>query len=519
MIKPCEIGLPPKFEEWREGQWDSVELAVTSEKRFVVLCAPTGSGKSVTYISGALLSGMRTAVLTSTKGLQSQLMRDFESTGLVDIRGMNNYDCLETAVLNRKVRVEEGPCHAGYRCAMRSGGCSYYDAVKIASRAPLVVTNYAYWMNARKSRTELGEFDLLVLDEAHDALDCLSDFLHIELTAQEVEGVLGTRLPEVSTPWDAVKQWAGFHLARVNERLGFIRQVMADGSGPGSLYHEARVLKKLGYKLDNLAHASGEWVAEEHERSMFYDPVWPGEYAEGCLFTGVPHVMLVSATVRPKTVHLLNVLPSEVEFRELTAAFPAARRPVIHIPTVRMNRHTSKEQMRTWLRRIDQLIEPRLERKGIVHTVSYKRRNEIVAFSDYRDAMVTHDSRNTAHTVERFKSMEAPAILVSPSVTTGYDFPFEEARWQIIGKLPYPDTSTAIMKARTSEDSDYTSYLAAQTLVQMCGRGMRAEDDVCESLVIDDNFLWFVRKYRDFLPRWFMDAVKFVRTNPEPIRL
>jgi hypothetical protein len=45
---------------------------------------------------------------------------------------------------------------------------------------------------------------------------------------------------------------------------------------------------------------------------------------------------------------------------------------------------------------------------------------------------------------------------------------------------------------------------------------MRYPDDQCENMIIDDHFVWFVRKYEKFAPRWWLDAVKTVRTIPEP---
>src|SRR5580693_5574525 len=92
--EPSALGLPARFESWRPGQEDAALRAVESPKRFVVLCMPCGTGKSLAYLAAAMLSGERTAFLTSTRGLQSQLKTDFSESGLWDIRGQNNYPCL-----------------------------------------------------------------------------------------------------------------------------------------------------------------------------------------------------------------------------------------------------------------------------------------------------------------------------------------------------------------------------------------------------------------------------------------
>ena len=111
--------------------------------------------------------------------------------------------------------------------------------------------------------------------------------------------------------------------------------------------------------------------------------------------------------------------------------------------------------------------------------------------------------------------MKPPAILVSPSVVTGYDFPYDECRFQIVGKLGFPDTRDPIMKARIKKDPDYSSYLAMQSLVQSSGRGGRATDDWCETFIIDDNAKWFLWKFKHFAPDWFMRAYTRLQFVPK----
>ena len=45
---PVEFGAPDKFSSWRKDQDKAVLSSVDSEKRFIGLCLPTGSGKTTT---------------------------------------------------------------------------------------------------------------------------------------------------------------------------------------------------------------------------------------------------------------------------------------------------------------------------------------------------------------------------------------------------------------------------------------------------------------------------------------
>jgi len=840
---PVCFGIPQKFADWRGIQAQAISASLASQKRFVFQSAPTGTGKSLMYVAEALMTGQRTVILTSTKGLQSQLVGDFQESGLVDIRGMGNYPCkaaedfgLTAGATSHAISCEEGPCRSGLKCSLKDFGCSYYDAYRVAQGAGLVVTNYAYWMTINKYGEGLGHFDLLVMDEGHNCVvagtdvggtpiekievgdwvpscwrgciiyrrvvqtfrsrpthllrlwcngrptictenhpvlthrgwvsagtlrigdlirstqneenlvpqesgdemslvsrpggsgrkqamlgvakeregillgdvrpilpeqsdngaraavartsvplqkdqreeqpnevgvcatetesdakskwseaansrrvwesdaetatdtsqsaglavrssgtdrttkagetdqlqdrhckcgtqnrsgsrrqkprdvgsstrrpsegevlgwtrldgvevlkptsdgefgglcpggyvynlevedthnyiangivmhnspDELSNFLAVEMEMGELETVLGDAGVGVGTKLGDWQKWAAGHASRLAEKIDRAQAEMEEAreNGSGRVgYGRLKVLtqwKKVSGRLKSILGAKGEWVYERQGRTHRFDPVWPGEYAEGALFRGIKKVAVFSATLRPKTAEVLGVRREEMEFLDWPSPFPVSRRPIYHVPTVQMNHRTAKDgdSLRRWMTRIDQILRQRQDRKGIVHCVSYERRNYILQNSEFAGSMISHDSRGTRLAVEKYKKAEAPAVLVSPSVGTGFDFPGSECRFIIIGKLPYPDLRSEIMKVRRKRDGTYYDYLVAQNFVQMAGRGMRSEDDWCEVLVIDDNCLWHVYRYKSFYPTWFMDSFQPKNAIPPPLGL
>jgi len=219
----------------------------------------------------------------------------------------------------------------------------------------------------------------------------------------------------------------------------------------------------------------------------------------------------------PKTLGLLGLESTDYDFMEYPSTFDKLRRPVYRIPTIRLNKDTDEAGYRTWIQRMDQIIGPRLDRKGIVHTVSYKRRDMVMELSEYREHMISHNSKNARAIVDAFKSAKPPCILVSPSMDTGYDFHGDLCRWMIVGKLPWPDTRPKVMSARKEMDPEYMSYLTMQSLVQMSGRAMRSEDDWAEVMVLDDNIGWFLKQNGAMAPRWFKEAIQWVATIPSPL--
>jgi len=121
--------------------------------------------------------------------------------------------------------------------------------------------------------------------------------------------------------------------------------------------------------------------------------------------------------------------------------------------------------------------------------------------------MIIHGRGDMAAKIAEFRAAGPGAILVSPALTTGYDFPFDQCEYQVVMKVPFVDAKDPVAKARTQIDPKYPMHVAMQELVQMVGRGMRAETDQCETFVMDGHASWFLSKHADLAPRWFRRAV------------
>lgn len=508
---PSSFGAPERYAEWRNGQDSAFKRLLTSKRKHSVLALPTGVGKSlvgVTYGTFAYGEG-RTVVLTSTKGLQDQYLRDYADLGIVDVRGMSNYPCL---ALDDGKACDDGPCLEGKSCWKRDRGCMYFDAVARARQSKLVVTNYAFWMTQRRhaeSGGGLGKVDLLVCDEAHELPAEVTGFLRVDVPLSI--GELDVRLPrqasELGLPeWRA---WAAVEAQR-------IRTILPNfPSGP-----RLKRVRELALGLERLAGSTGVWAHEPSAKGGWaFEPLWPNKHAAAWLWDGVGRCVFASATIRPFVMSRLGLSPCDYDWIECPSPFPISRRPIIHVPTTRVNHRTDPSNLGLLVARADQIIAGRLDRKGIIHTVSYDRAKFIAGRSEYRGIMFVHDPSNTRAVVEAFKATPAPAVLVSPSVHTGWDFPYEDARYQIVVKVPFPDTRAGITFARQQDDADFGAQHALTQLVQAAGRGMRAPDDCCETFVLDDNIRWVLHRYRELCPRWFLDAYRSSQLIPAPPKL
>jgi Rad3-related DNA helicase len=142
---------------------------VNSEKRFSGVAAPTGTGKTAFAIALAKLTKERTVILTKTKGLQQQYMKDFASAGLVNIMGKANYHC--------EGGSDDWNCERGHkgRCMyLGTPACPSSSAYFTALGENIVVTNFAYWIASNQYGNGLGPVDRLIIDEGHEAYGCPS---------------------------------------------------------------------------------------------------------------------------------------------------------------------------------------------------------------------------------------------------------------------------------------------------------------------------------------------------------
>lgn len=518
---PSVFGLPARFAHWRQDQVQAFNLILDSPKRFIALCMPTGSGKSLAYMAALHLQGGRGVALTSTKGLQDQIVEDFGSLGVWDVRGQRNYACRamqkegEWAHLymgSGVPTVDEGPCHAGVQCTLKEAGCDYYDSIRIGTQARILSTNYAAWLAQRRYAQGLGKADILVCDEAHQALDELSDSLTITVD----KWLLGAVGLESVPPQGSIsdwKQWAAYHAHRLKSKL----EGMSKPISPSDLKYRKRC-KAAARVLQQVADMGvGEWVEDHTADSWVFACVQPAKYAEAMLWQGAKKVVLTSATLTPKTLTLLGIPLADAVLWECPSRFAVERRPVIHIPTCQVDMKMKPGHWDMWCARIDQVVSQRPAVKGIIHTVSYKRRDTLLARSKHAERFVTHESKTLLPQVQYFKKHPGDLWLVSPSIMTGWDFPGAQCRVQIIAKLPFPDTRSKVLKARCEIDPDYMPYLTMQAFMQAVGRGMRSEQDWCETIVVDDHVKWFIWKYRKLAPHYFLQSFRTSLTLPKPL--
>jgi Rad3-related DNA helicase len=498
-MTPTDIGLPDIYREFRPAQTEAIEFVLESDKRFIALGLPTGSGKTLLAAALSRLLGGKTTVLTSTLGLQDQYTRALTPCGLVDMRGRANYACWEG-----------GTCEDGGRAGCGDkAGCPFLCQLRGFNGSDLGSTSYAFWLAMRAGVTRP---ETLICDEAGLASEWLSRSLDFQFTERELRDlrVLKKSVGESRREWAELTPVVQ---SRALNRYEDAKLAISLLKSPSNL-NELKRAENLLDRAKKMDGVDDDWTITKDENDYEgvvwkFECIWPGRHRER-LFCGIERVILMSGTIRPRTMRLLGIAQGECDFREWPRQFPLKNGPVIWVPTARVTHRMTEDDERLWLARIDEIISARLDRKGLIHSVSYARARQIIEASKYKGRMLWNDNRDAnsprASAVFETFSKKPPssgAILVSPSFSTGWDFKGELAEYQIIVKLPQADTRSKIMQARIERDSGYPDYVCAQELVQACGRINREEDDRGETIIIDDCWSYFKTKAESSIPRWF----------------
>lgn len=489
MLSPADLGAPARYTEWRHGQDEAFSHAMMSDRRYLLLSLGTGVGKSLIGTTLQKTLDMPALYLVETRGLQDQVGQEHVGH---DVRGMANYECVEEGGT-----CDQASCVDGVFCKTRLGGCHYFDNVRAAASKPLVFSNYAWWFNsAGKDGLDIGRRPLLICDEAHSAADLMASHLRVELRAAECEGQM--KLGPRWKTWDAEawRTWAAGTLPHVEREK---RQALTKD--------RRRKMRVLGDKLTALLGLTEDWLRHPEEDRITFEPLWPHERAEELLFRGAEKVVLMSATMQPAQLRYLGIEEGEYDFFDGGSPLPVARRPIYHVPLARLSRHTAPEVWAMWAEMIDQIIDARLDRKGLIHTISYDRAAFLLSRSRHAKRMLVHERGQTARAVASFKDMPAGHLLVSPAIGTGWNFPFCAANYQIIGKFPWAPTSP-IIEARNLHDGAYDKQLAVNDLVQLSGRCMRDPKDYCETFIVDDHVDWIRKAFRQFFPSYWLAAYR-----------
>ena len=527
-----------------------VEAALASSKRFIILEAPVGFGKSA--IAASLCNYLGSSyLLTSTKQLQDQYSLDF---GFPVVTGKSNFTCLVPTSSGKHVACSKGRCEADWtlsecphylsfeeydlhrrkRCTkdMKCERlkdrklCTYYEQKWDTFRSKVMVANYPFFMAELMYTDDVKKRKLLVCDEAHDLEKQIVASTSFSLTRFTLQNYRTPDNLDGVTLKDSGIEDAGAWQEQLHGTKDLLEAFIRTNLGTGSMQDRVASCKTSLDSLDGFiedleAHPSN-WVVssvrkvatldgEPSVEEVVFEPLEVGAYTSR-LFGSADTVLLMSATISSKEALCRTLgIPEEsaVFVKVKESSFPVENRAIVALNTARLNQETMDASLVDVARVVDEIMTRHAGEKGVIHTTSYRQTNYIIEHvsEKNRSRLSTTEGASSRSELLRAHGSTGESVLISPSLFQGVDLKDDLARFQVMVKVPFPDLSSRRIRLKKERDRGWYDWQTALRLVQTYGRSVRSATDHAVTYILDSNFTPFVQGHKELFPDYFLEAV------------
>ena len=505
--------IPFEKKEFRPHQKEAIESVLElydSGCSNIILNAPVGSGKSlIAYVLAKRLeeNDENTYMYTSTILLQEQYLRDFK--GLVTAKGRSNFECIESSA---GFNCDVGVCKQknNYRCPHGIGmdedigmflkddenPCLYWEQKMKAIEAPISILNYKYLLTDNLYLHHFPVRDFGIYDEGHNLEKELMSALQVELSDYQLMKDLGHSFKDCFS----IAEWASelnnigdeYHELSEDEELDPLKKERFATRAQTFIGCARRLMDNPTNWVVNIDNRFERWAGKKI-KVVTFKPVETYMYTD-LLFMSAKQHLIMSGSILKADIYADELGIDDYEYLEIPSIVPPQNRPIYRDYVGSMSARNFDDNYDKLCDKIYQIAQKHSEEKGIIHTFTYKIAKRLEDAFGRDDRYVFHNTDDRELMTEYFLESDEPLILVSPFSYEGVDFPYDQGRWQIIAKNPYPYLGDAQVKARETidgikHDKDYGWCFRQIALVlsQMYGRTNRAKDDYSVTYLLDSD--------------------------------
>jgi len=550
-IRKDLIKFTPRVEQEKALEYLKTVIEKKPDNKFFMFNMAVGIGKShfavmaADYITTHVLKDAKVDIITAGKLLQDQYEGTYDE--IKSLRGKDNYECIQYAC----------SCEKGKEFnRLNKTKCEFcpYDSAKIQYMTSEVnLTNFhLYLINAiyGSKMFEERESRLLIVDEAHEFDDVMSDFISIKITETVVkkfkfanENQIIKALKDVVNI-ETYIEFLRFFLDEIVNTMVEIEAALSSGRGNSfSGKKDMRDMKinaildlesndvkfmqlvtdlkqystKIAVFLKEYEANPNNWVVESqyNEKTkineLSLEPIWAKDYLDKYVWSNYDMVILMSGTILDKNLFAtLNGIDVERSvYYSAPSPFPLENRKIYYMPLGKMSYTKKEETFKSYVPFFTKVLKKYSGVKGIIHTNSFELSKWIEdSIKDSR--LVFHTSANKEEMLRHHFTSEKPTVIVSPSVSTGVSFDHEKSRFQVIAKIPYPSLASQKNKMRQKTYPEWYSWKTVAELIQSCGRSVRSHTDYADTIIIDGSFSDVLKFSSHFMPIWFQESIKKV---------
>jgi Rad3-related DNA helicase len=530
--KPLLSYFPEKYEP-REHQisgLNQIEEAINSGAKFIVVQAPTGSGKS--FFSKTLSNTTNGAdpeyakliqsyqaydkdfegsftrfaphgmfALTTTKTLQDQYKALFDDCEI--FKGKTNYQC----EVDSDFTVDHAPCVISQNLKRKCWNdciCPYYEARNVALVERFTVLNYASFFNLPDY---LKKRQIIVCDECSELEEEIVKNFSAVINYRQFN-YLGVEIEKLTS--EVPKKVLGW-LSDVCSALENAIDEFSDR--PRYEKHKAELLKQQQRKdlYEAVVHTINHWedaqyIVEKDAEKVLVTPLKIDKLTS-CLFDYAEVVILMSATIVDKDIFTKNLGIKDYKYIELQSTFDPKKSPIYLSNQYPLSKETLSKYLPKIIDEIKKIAEHHKDEKGIIHTNSFEITQALQNKLNGKRFLYREEGTTNETIVKEHFLRTDPTVLVSPSLTMGLDLKGDTGKWQIIIKLPYLSLGSKRIKMLFDNDKEWYRMKMFITLIQAAGRCTRTKDDESCTYILDGLAPKTITSNRSILPGHFLNRV------------
>ena len=517
-----------------------VERAFNSGKKFVICCAPTGTGKS---FLAKTLSGIGSAptakfveniktysaykqdyagnyinevdclsqppfgtfALTITKSLQDQYLNLFPDTDI--LKGKSNYLC----DIDNNFDVETAPCVLVSKIrdeCWEKNRCPYYNARNNALLSRFAALNYKMFLTLP---SHVKRKNFIICDEASELEDELIKRFSAEIVYDKIKHYgIDCRLL-VTDNRDRTRAWIYELIFNVSEQINTL--INRANKKHRTLSQPEKIKMQYLKTLHNsLTTVDGLWkdceyIIDKDSKRVIFTPL-KAEKLTKFIFDYAENVLLMSATIIDHKNFAKTLGIKDYEYVEVDSDFDPQKSPIYVSSKNKLNYKNLTNVLPQICDQVKVITEHHKTEKGIIHTHS----NEITKFlksklSANSRFLFRDEISNNEDILREHYETDQPSVLVSPSLAFGVDLKDNLARFQVIIKMPYPSLACKRVKRLFEIDKNWYENKMLNALVQACGRATRSKNDFSTTYILDGNVVNVLKRTKDKLPKAFIERV------------
>ncbi|MCV0411600.1 MAG: DEAD/DEAH box helicase family protein [Nitrosarchaeum sp.] len=531
-----------------------IEEKLKSGYKKIILCAPTGVGKSLV---GATVSRYfdSSFTITASKHLQDQYIKDIPF--LKPVKGKQNFACLKM-MESEKVDNTRRAMRWGLTCD--KGQCQEKiikngkEVVEVCKFKPTIKQVDEHTQNTESCHYYLQKYDALV--SKHSLWNYHAFFQIMKFNKKLFEDYLNRKVSifdEAHKIEDQIMQFIGFDIfnGQIDEcNLNSGKYDFSDLDSMIQLiddiaYSYAKKIKdtkesdsfqrepdyesitRLERRYDRAAQAKIDILTGKDNfvvndpvrdlngnfRSISVKPIDVSSFANS--FFTTEYQIFMSATIdRFSFCENMGLVQDDVAFIDTPKSpFPLDNRRIDLLNIKRLSYGSTESDELEVIKVIDRIMNEHSGERGLILTSSVPRCQKILRYlspKNTRRIRICHSYNQDGKTQDEIISEHASdptSVLLSSSLWEGVDLKDDLSRFQIIAKVPYPNYKEKRTKAKMDKFPLWYTSQTLTKLLQGFGRSIRSENDWAKTYVLDTavNNVFF--KAQRMIPRAYYDVL------------